>query len=147
MAEIAMPMDDRQFNQSIAASRVATGAASEMFCAADLFVKGYLVSKPLRDGSRYDLIVDRDGVFYRIQVKTLSKSGQAPIGYIKYTEDTYGKGLQQRTIPKYQGHEFDILAVVDRETKEVYYIPVSEIDFSKPNVPVNAEARERFRAF
>jgi hypothetical protein len=140
-------MEDREFNVLIRNQRMATGMSSEMLCAADCFSKGYQVSKPLAGDSRYDLIIDRNGVLSRLQVKTISKSGQIPIGQIKYKVDTYGRGVQEIVEPKYEGSEFDYLAAVDRETKVVYYVPISDIDFSKANVPFGAKRREIYTVF
>lgn len=145
--EIVMPMDDREFRQAVASSRVSLGMFSEMTCAADCFSRGYLVSRPLADGSRYDLVVDRNGSLERVQVKTMSKTGSVPIGILKYKHDTYGKGVYDYTIAKYSGSEFDFLAAVDRDTKIVYYIPVVEIDFTKANVPLGKNIRERYLTF
>ena len=42
------------------------------------FEKGFIVSKPYGDNSRYDFIVDFDGILARIQVRaTASKSGKS----------------------------------------------------------------------
>jgi len=148
MMEVAMPLTDREFNVQVASHRMSIGMASEMMCAADCFSRGYVVSKPLCGDSKYDLIVDRQGVLLRVQVKTLSHSNQIPIGYTKYYEDTYGKGSYAKSMPKYDGTEFDILAAVDRETKIVYYLPVEEVDFSKANVSLGLTSdRDRYRNF
>lgn len=142
-----MPTDDREFNVAVKNSRMSTGMSSEMLVASDLFARGYQVSKPLAGDTRYDLIVDRHGTLSRVQVKTISRGSQIPIGFVKYTEDTYGRGVQQRTMPRYTGSEFEFIAAVDRDTKMVYYIPSSEIDFKKANIPFGKTARERFLDF
>lgn len=142
--EIFMPMDNAAFNKMAHHNRLSRGMASEMIVAADLYERGYRVSKPLDNDQGYDFILDRDGVLDRVQVKTLSQNGsQAPIGFTKYFWN--GVETQTRQIPKYREGVFDILAVVDRHTKVVYYIPASEIDFSKANVKLNAEVKESHR--
>jgi hypothetical protein len=141
--DISMPMDDREFNVSIRNQRMATGMSSEMTCAADCFSRGYQVSKPLAGDCKYDLIVDKANTLLRVQVKTISGS-QIPIGSITYRENTYGKGVVERVVPRYDGSEFDILAAVDRTTKRVYYMPVAEINFSKAHVPFGITIRERY---
>jgi hypothetical protein len=46
------------------------GDFSEVMLIAALSRAGYIVSLPLGESHRYDLIVDRDGVLSRVQVKT-----------------------------------------------------------------------------
>ncbi len=145
--EISMPMTDREFNKSVAANRMCIGMGSEMICAGDLYYRGYRVSKPLDGTSKYDLIVDRHGVLSRLQVKTVSKGGQTSIGVLSYREDTYGKGVVIRVIPKYDGTEFEFLAVVDRATREVFYVPIADVDFTKANFPLTKAARLQYTDF
>src|SRR5688572_22511690 len=114
---VSFPMEDREFNQMVARSRMFTGMSSEALCIADCYSRGYVVSKPFDGVQKYDLIVHNGVKLLRLQVKTISQSGQIPIGYTKYTEDTYGKGLQERVLAKYDGSEFDFLAAVDRNSK------------------------------
>lgn len=146
---ISMPMDDREFNQAVARSRVSTGYSAEMSVAADLFERGYIVSKPLSEGTKYDLIVDVLGTLKRVQVK--SSSGvyiQAQIGWTKYRENVYdGKGVTEYVTRKYNEGDFDVLAIYHRPSKTVYYIPVSDIDLSKSTFQVKQTERDRYLVF
>ena len=47
-----------------------TGAITELKCQMFLIDNDFIVSKPILDNARYDLILDYFGKFYRIQVKT-----------------------------------------------------------------------------
>jgi hypothetical protein len=46
------------------------GDLSEMAVALALARTGYLVSRPVGENRRYDLIIDKGGVLSRVQVKT-----------------------------------------------------------------------------
>lgn len=47
-----------------------TGAITELKCQMFLVENDFIVSKPILDNARYDLVLDYLGRFYRIQVKT-----------------------------------------------------------------------------
>lgn len=46
------------------------GELTELKCQIFCLEKGYIVSKPIVDNARYDLLLDYNGKFYRIQIKT-----------------------------------------------------------------------------
>lgn len=120
-----------------------------MFVAADLIERGYTVSRPLVEGTKYDLISDKDGKLLRIQVK--SSAGvyiQAQIGWTKYRENIYdGKGVTEHVTRKYNEGDFDVLAIYHRSSKTAYYVPVSDIDLSKSTFQVKQTERDRYLIF
>jgi PD-(D/E)XK endonuclease len=147
--EIHMPMSDRQFNQSIAKQRMSSGMSAEFLTVADCYERGYSVSKPLDSNSKYDLIVDRHGELLRVQVKSAAKRQlQARIGWTTYREDIYdGGGSKPHFIQKYVAGDFDYLAIVDRVSKMVYYVPIGDLDLSKDSFTVKQVEREKYLAF
>lgn len=58
----------------------AKGSVSMLMVAARLALRGYRVMEPVGDHCRYDLAAEKDGLFYRVQVKTarLDKS-ESPV--------------------------------------------------------------------
>lgn len=46
------------------------GEFTELKCQLYCLEKGYIVSKPILDNARYDMLLDYNGKFYRIQIKT-----------------------------------------------------------------------------
>ena len=85
------------------------------------FKKGFVVSKPYGDNSRYDFIVDFDGILARVQIRaTASKGGK---GY--RFSNVYGKnkGLDKSNI--------DYLAAYILSEDIWYIIPISIIKNSK----------------
>ena len=76
-------------------------------------MKGYGVSFPFGHNHQYDLIVDKDGILYRIQVKT-AKHEDGNRYYIQADADHYDK--------KY----VDLLAGYSEDEEAIFYIPVDE---------------------
>lgn len=46
------------------------GEITEMKCQLFCLEQGYIISKPILDNARYDLLLDYNGKIYRIQIKT-----------------------------------------------------------------------------
>ncbi|MEO6835636.1 MAG: group I intron-associated PD-(D/E)XK endonuclease [Candidatus Tumulicola sp.] len=83
------------------------GDRSEMEAMVALARAGYIVSAPFGENSRYDLIIDKDGILSRVQVKT---------GRLR-------NGVSCRS---YAG-EIEYFAVYCPGGDSVYLIPISEI--------------------
>lgn len=47
-----------------------TGEITELKCQMFCLERGFIVSKPIVDNARYDLLLDYNNKFYRIQIKT-----------------------------------------------------------------------------
>lgn len=101
----------------------AIGDLSELIVAVELTRAGYLVSKPLGDSHRYDLIIDDGKKLSRVQVKTgRLRDGSIQVACFSVHAHRAG-GLAVRS---YRG-EIDYLAVFCPQTGEVYMVPESEI--------------------
>lgn len=144
---ISMPMDDHEFNRTVAAQRASSGLSAEMLAVVDCVDRGYGVSRPFDKQSKYDLIVDRgNGDLVRLQVKSAAKrSLQARIGWTVYRDSI--TGLQSRFVKKYTSNDFDYLVIVDRPTQQVYYVPVSDLDLTKDSFTVKLADKQRYQEF
>ena len=47
-----------------------TGELTELKCQMYCLEKGFIVSKPIIDNARYDMILEHNGKFFKIQIKT-----------------------------------------------------------------------------
>jgi hypothetical protein len=138
--EFVMPMSDGEFSSTVNAQRQQLGAFSEMIAAAALFRYGAVVSKPLLEAKGYDLIADVRGSLIRVQVKTISSSNQAPLGFSRARPDG-----SRRVMLKYTDASFDWLACVDRDTLEVFMVPARDIDFMSAAVSMSHENRHKYQ--
>lgn len=86
--------------------------------------KGITVLVSISDCDKYDLVIDENGTFKRIQCKYAS--GKEPSGaYIVYLY-TYGGYKDKTYYTRYKEGDFDLLFVYC-SNKEKYLIPANEI--------------------
>ena len=88
---------------------------------AALLKRGKKVLMPFGDNSRYDLVVEEDGRFMRIQCKT-GKLRQGAIAF-SVASSQYHRGGKRRN---YRG-EVDAFGVYCPENEKVYIIPIDEL--------------------
>jgi len=94
--------------------------------------KGYVVSVPFGDGSRYDLILDIQGELKKVQVKMgcLSKDQS----YISFNTCSNNKGYNRQG---YHG-EVDFIAVYNPDFDSCYLIPIEETGVSNMKLRLTA---------
>ena len=97
------------------------GEKSELAVASELIAQGYGVSFPFGHNHQYDLIVDKDGSLYRIQVKT-AKHEEGNRYYIQADADHYDKTY------------VDLLAGYSEVEGDIFFIPVVEASGKRQRV-------------
>lgn len=96
------------------------GGVSHSLCLAYFCSKGIVVSQPLFDNARYDLVVDMDGCLKRVQCKT-AKIHQNNGSKVRYARLKLSHGSQK----SYNTTDFDFLWVTTGEA--AYLIPVDQL--------------------
>ena len=94
------------------------GNLSEAVLTARLLEAGYNVLIPVGSGHRYDLVVETEGGFKKIQVKT----SRVYKGSVVFNTCSNNKGYARRS---YHG-EVDLFGVYCQELNECYLIPVED---------------------
>jgi hypothetical protein len=95
------------------------------------FVKhGYAVSVPFGDGQPYDLVVDIDGAFLRVQCKTARRLGACLMFHAKSTDHGHGNR-------SYRGLA-DVFGVVYPTDESVYLVPVADVSSRTPYLRLEA---------
>jgi len=80
---------------------------------------GYNIFFPFGDTQKYDLVIEKEGIFKKVQVKTtLAKEG-----YIYVDARVIGHNLKGVKVYQPNATDFDILAVVEMKSQNVYAIP------------------------
>jgi hypothetical protein len=99
----------------------AIGDQSELEVAVKLARAGYIVSKPLGDSHRYDLIIDDGETLSRVQVKT-GRLTSGSVAVHCYSTHAHRGG----TMRSYRG-EIEYLGVFCPQTGDVYLVPESDL--------------------
>ena len=92
-------------------------SASELICALLLIESGYVVSSPIVQVARYDLIAEKDGEMFRIQVKSTMYN------YTDYNFKKYQAKVKRKV--KYKLNDFDFYAIHIIELNRWYFIPIA----------------------
>lgn len=113
------------------------GDISEAMIVAAFLRAGVPVLRPVGDNLRYDLVIELDGVFKRVQCKTAQyKDG----GLAFATCSSYNHRNRPRR--NYRG-EADLFAVYAPHTDKVYVIPVDEVGVDECRLRVDPLRQSR----
>ena len=80
---------------------------------------GYNVLLPFGDSQRYDLVIEKNGRFQKVQVKTVTEKN----GVIQVDARVIGHNLGRFNVYYPTEKDFDILAVVEMKTQRAYAVP------------------------
>ena len=110
------------------------GEVSEGIVLAHLLKSGRTVLLPFGNNQRYDLVVDEDGTFVRVQVKT----GRLERGCVVFNTSSVNGFTGKRTT--YAGTA-DVFMVYCPATGGVYRVPVAECGASMMSLRVDPAAK------
>lgn len=103
------------------------GDIGEAKVLADLIEKGYTVLVPWGDNLPYDLVIERDGEFERIQVKCNNRNNDEII-YVSCTSSN------ARWVYQYTEDMVEWIACYSTLIKECYYIPSSYLQGGRGSI-------------
>jgi hypothetical protein len=104
------------------------GDISELRVAVELTKLGYLISKPLGENQRYDLIADDGQRLHRVQVKT----GRVRGGVIMFSCcSTHGHRRTGNLATRPYTGQIELLAVYCPDTEKVYVVPEADLTRTK----------------
>lgn len=96
------------------------GELTEMKCQLYCLENGYIISKPILDNARYDMILDYNGKLYRIQIKTSRWMSEEHEGIIFNCKSQHSISGGNK-IMKYSPEEIDFF--MTEFENEYYLIP------------------------
>jgi hypothetical protein len=108
------------------------GDFSEVAALHALASAGYLVAIPFGENQRYDLIIEKEGILSRVQVKT-GRLRRGSITFNCFSSHLHRGGVACR---RYTG-EIEYFAVYCPETKETYLIPPGDVDVLRASLRVS----------
>ena len=93
-----------------------------MAVAAYLIERNWHVLFPVGENHRYDLVAEKEAKFVRIQVKYVTpKNGVL---------DVNCRSSNNWSVLHYTSKEIDIIAVYNSQDKNIYFVPVKDINYS-----------------
>jgi hypothetical protein len=105
-------------------TRKAKGDLAELKIACDLIQRGYQIAIPYGEDSDFDLVLIRDGMLERVQVKYCTSSdGVIPV---RCRSHSLTNGKIRRT-KYYTAEIIDWLAIFDGITDRCFYLPAAEL--------------------
>lgn len=98
------------------------GVAAELFVAQKLTLKGYTILWPQSAQCRYDLAIEKDGNFSRVQIKKATWSKNNWYSYLQSRISSRNKNSE----PLYKEGEFEYFAFTDME--RIWLAPFKELE-------------------
>jgi hypothetical protein len=86
----------------------------------ELQVLGYRISIPFTENQNYDLIVDKDNILYRVQIKTTKQKSKYDVFQVNLR--TLGGNQSYHTAKKRKAGDYDLLYVLTDDNTS-YLIP------------------------
>ncbi len=89
---------------------------------AEMMKYGYTVLIPFGEGRRYDLVIEKNAQFFRLQCK----AGRYVNGVIRF--NACSSNWFNQTRKRYTKEEIDYFAIYCGQTAKVYLVPVEDIE-------------------
>lgn len=126
----------------------AIGEISEAVILAEFLRAGFPVLLPFGDNQRYDMVVEADGGFLRVQCKTARRIQGGAVLCFSAHSGVWGVG--DRAVSRKQPYrgEADLFAVYSPDTRQVYILEVGQVpvtDVWMRLEPVRNNQRARIR--
>lgn len=98
------------------------------------FVKrGFNLFKPLLENGKVDLIVEKDNIYYRIQIKTIQEyNGRKLIPVRKISHN-----MGEYKIKIYTKSDIDFFIGVDLDLEDIYILPISFVSKYANSIRIN----------
>jgi hypothetical protein len=104
-------------------SKKVKGDIAELAVAKKFIEDGWRVLFPYGENHRYDLVAEKDRRFIRVQVKYATpKNGVLEVNC---------RSSNNWSILHYTSKEIDLIVVYNPKNQKIYYLPVSEINYSE----------------
>ncbi|PIR26049.1 MAG: hypothetical protein COV41_02360 [Candidatus Brennerbacteria bacterium CG11_big_fil_rev_8_21_14_0_20_43_10] len=98
------------------------GDTAELIVAAKFIADGFRVLFPYGENSRYDLVAEKNGKFFRVQVKYVTpKNGALEVNC---------RSSNNWSVIHYSKEDFDIIGVFDPIHGKIYFIPSKMVNNS-----------------
>lgn len=105
------------------------GSFGELLVMLKTAEKGFAVCIPYGENHRYDLALEREGKFQRVQVKSLAPvEGKITLQLYTVQHNKDPNDVRQYKRVFYSASDVDTLAIVNTDTNDIYMIPYVDVD-------------------
>jgi hypothetical protein len=128
---------------AVAAHPVDVGTRTEALILSELARRGYKVLVPFGHNSPYDLVLDIEGVFWRVQCKT----GRLRDGCVIFHAQSIRSNTRETVLRDYKD-DVELFVVYCAETNGIYAVPIDEVTQSQGTLRIDPAAngqRKRVR--
>jgi PD-(D/E)XK endonuclease len=115
----------------------AIGERAQGMILVELMKYGYTILIPFGEGRRYDMVIEKDAQFFRLQCK----AGRYENGTVIF--NTCSVNWWNKTKKKYTCEEIDYFAVYCQHTEKVYLVPVEDVATDKGCLRVEPTANNQ----
>ena len=117
----------------------AVGERAQGAILAEVMKYGYTVLIPFGEGRRYDMVIEKDGQFFRLQCK----AGRYRNGVVRF--NACSVYWWNRTKKRYTREEIDYFAVYCEYTNKVYLVPVEDVGIDQGLLRVEPTANNQVK--
>jgi hypothetical protein len=104
---------------------------------AEVMKYGYTILIPFGEGRRYDMVIEKDAEFFRLQCK----AGRYENGVVKF--NSCSVNWWNKTKKKYTKEEIDYFAVYCEHIGKVYLVPVEDVGIDQGYLRVEPTANNQ----
>jgi hypothetical protein len=126
--------------RELSAHPVDVGLRTEAAVAEALLRRGHTVLFPRGENQRYDMLVDLDGTFLRIQCKT----GRLRRGAVEFSTQSVRCNMTTVLTRGYRG-EVEYFGVYCPDNGRIYFVPIEEASLAvcllRVDPPINGQAK------
>ncbi len=106
------------------------GDIGELIAAQEFLKRGWHVAFPYGENLPYDLLIEKDGICKRVQVKAMyPKNGVLHVNC---------RSSNNWSVKSYSAKDIDLLVAVDLESSKVYFIPSDKVNKALFDLRLNA---------
>lgn len=118
------------------------GSVGEARAIYEFVKRGWIVSTPINDKAKYDLVVDDNTRLLKVQVKTTTKKTPSG-GYEVRLESSYANRNNSVRTPRSDA-DYDAVFIL-AETGDVWFIPTSDLEDARSSVVVGTLRWEKYK--
>jgi hypothetical protein len=84
------------------------------------------------ENGKVDLIIEKDNVYLKLQIKTVTKSGTQRVIPVR----KFSHNMGEYKVTRYTSNDIDYFIGCDLETEDIYIVPISIMEKVKSSISI-----------